>query len=85
MIACRQRAIANPITIMITSLLAAVAFSGLLGLLLKIAIFAIIAWAIVALLAWAGWVIPRPIQIILIALGSILVIYWLFEAFALFA
>ncbi len=38
-------------------------------------------WAIYALLAWAGITIPRPVQIILIALVCILIIYWLFEIF----
>ena len=52
---------------------------GLLGLLLKVAIACIVIWAIYALLQWAGIVIPRPVQIILIALVCIVIIYWLFE------
>lgn len=52
---------------------------GLLGLLLKVAIACIVIWAIYALLQWAGVTIPRPVQIILIALVCIVVIYWLFE------
>lgn len=52
---------------------------GLLGLLLKVAIACIVIWAIYALLQWAGIAIPRPVQIILIALVCIVVIYWLFE------
>ncbi len=67
---------------MITSqLLTIVVGGGLLGLLLKVAIACVIIWAIYALLQWAGITIPRPIQIILIALICILVIYWLFEIF----
>jgi len=64
-----------------TALLVAIAVSGLLGLLLKVAIVCVVIWAIYALLAWAGITIPRPIQIILIALFCIIVIYWLFEIF----
>ena len=59
-----------------------VAFSGgLLGLLLKVAIACVIIWAIWALLQWAGVTIPRPVQIIFIALACILIIYWLFQIF----
>lgn len=58
-------------------------FSGALGLLFKVAIACVIIWAIYALLQWAGITIPRPIQIIFIALVCILIIYWLFELFGL--
>lgn len=54
---------------------------GLVGLLLKVAIACVVIWAIYALLQWAGIVIPRPVQIILIALVCIVMIYWLFEIF----
>lgn len=65
-----------------TILLAATLMAGgLIALLLKVAIACVIIWAIYALLQWAGITIPRPIQIILIALVCILVIYWLFEIF----
>ncbi len=61
---------------------AALAFpGGALGLLFKVAIACVIIWAIYALLQWAGVTIPRPVQIIFIALACILVIYWLFELF----
>lgn len=62
-------------------LLTALVGGGLLALLFKVAIICIIVWGIFALLAWAGVVIPSPIRIILICLGSILAIYWLFELF----
>jgi hypothetical protein len=52
-----------------------------LGLLLKVAIACVIIWAVYALLQWAGIAIPRPVQIIFIALVCILIIYWLFEIF----
>ena len=65
---------------MITMFCALVA-GGLVGLLIKVAIACVIIWAIYALLQWAGIGIPRPIQIILIALACILVIYWLYEIF----
>jgi O-antigen ligase len=64
------------------NLLLTFAFSGgLLGLLLKVAIVCVVVWAIWQLLAWAGITIPRPVQIILIALLCILLIYWLFQIF----
>jgi hypothetical protein len=53
--------------------------SGLLGILLTVAIVCIVVWAVYALLQWAGIAIPRPIQIILIALCCIIAIYWLFK------
>ena len=59
----------------------ALVVGGLVGLLVKVAIACVIIWAIYALLQWAGISIPRPIQIILIALACILVIYWLYEIF----
>ena len=62
-----------------TALLIGLIAGGLLGLLLKVAIFCVIVWAIFALLAWAGIAIPQPIKIILIALVCIVVIYWLFQ------
>lgn len=58
---------------------AVVVAGGLLGLLLKIAILCVVVWAIFALLQWAGIAIPRPVQIILIALACIIAIYWLFQ------
>ena len=63
------------------TLLAAIATGGVVGLLIKVAIVCVVIWAIYALLQWAGVSIPRPIQIILIALACILVIYWLYEVF----
>lgn len=66
--------------------IAAMAFpAGALGLLFKVAIACVIIWAIYALLQWAGVTIPRPIQIVFIALACILVIYWLFELFGMLA
>lgn len=66
---------------LIIPLLADIATGSLLGLLLKVAIVCVIIWAIYALLQWAGITIPRPVQIIFIALACILVIYWLFQIF----
>lgn len=62
---------------------ALVAEGGLIGLLLKVAIACVVIWAIYALLQWAGITIPRPVQIILIALACILIIYWLFAIFGM--
>jgi hypothetical protein len=54
---------------------------GLVGLLVKVAIFCVIIWAIYAILQWAGIVIPRPVQIVLIAIICIILIYGLYEIF----
>lgn len=64
-----------------TILLAAFAWSGWQGILLKVAIVCVVMWGINELIKWTGWVIPRPIMIIAICLACILVIYWLFELF----
>jgi hypothetical protein len=53
--------------------------SGLLAILLKIAILCVVIWAVFALLAWAGITIPQPVRIILIALACIVAIIWLFQ------
>ena len=58
-----------------------IAAGGMVGLLMKVAIACVVIWAIWALLQWAGITIPRPVQIIFIALVCILIIYWLFEIF----
>lgn len=64
----------------ILALLAAGFSTGsLLGLLLWVAVAAVVIWAIYALLQWAGITIPRPIAIILTALVCIVVIVWLFK------
>lgn len=54
---------------------------GLVGILIKVAILCVIFWAVYALLQWAGIVIPRPVQIVLIALGCIVLIYLAYELF----
>lgn len=69
----------------LTLLLGAVVVAGsLVGLLLKVAILAVVIWAVVALLRWAGITIPEPVRIILIALVCIALIYFLFEIFQAF-
>lgn len=58
-------------------------FGGdVLGLLERIAIICVVAWGIWELIKWVGVPIPRPIQIILICLLSILIIIWAFQIFA---
>jgi hypothetical protein len=54
---------------------------GLVGLLIKVAVACVVIWAIWALLQWLEITIPRPVQIILIALGCILLIYWIYAIF----
>lgn len=65
------------------TLLAAVSFStsNLLGVLLWVAVAAIVIWAVVALVRWSGVPIPEPVRIILIALVAIALIILLFRAF----
>lgn len=53
---------------------------GLLGLLLFVAVTVIVLWAIWELLKWAGVPIPRPVQIVLIAVVSIVLIVFIFRA-----
>lgn len=67
--------------ITLSLILTAIMSGGLLGLLLKVAIACVVIWAIWALLKWLEIEIPRPIQIIIIALACILIIYWLFQIF----
>lgn len=55
--------------------------SSLLGLLLWVAIAAVVIWAIIALVRWSGIPIPQPVIIIFVALASILGIILLFRLF----
>lgn len=48
--------------------------SGLVGLLVWIAIACIVAWAIIALIKWSGIPIPQPVWIILTAFIGIALI-----------
>lgn len=66
---------------MMMTIIVAIATGGLVGLLIKVAVACVVIWAIYALLQWAGVTIPRPVQIILIALLCILLIYWVYEIF----
>ncbi len=66
-----------------TLLTATAETGGLLHLLLIVAIACVVAWAIFALIKWAGWTIPQPIWIILTALFCIFVIVKLFQIFGM--
>jgi hypothetical protein len=70
-----------------TPLLLVVSFttSGLLGMLLWVAIAAVVVWAIIALVRWSGIPIPEPVRIILIALVCIFLIIFLFKIFGVIA
>lgn len=60
--------------------------TSLVGLLVWVAIFAIVAWAIIALIKWSGIPIPQPAWIILTAfIGIALVLFLarLFRAYCL--
>jgi hypothetical protein len=61
----------------------AVLSGGWLGLLEEVAIIVVVVWAIWALLEWLGVKIPRPIQILLIALVCIVAIVLLFRMAAM--
>ncbi len=62
-------------------LASAITTSSLLGMLLYVAIAAVIIWAVIALVRWSGIPIPQPVIIILTALICILLIVWLFRVF----
>lgn len=63
-------------------LLAALPSTGsLIGLLIWVAIAAIVCWAIVALVKWSGVPIPQPVWIILTALVGILLILFIAKVF----
>lgn len=57
--------------------------SSLVGLLIWVAIFAIVLWGILALLKWAGIAIPQPVIIVFICFVSILLILLIAKAFGL--
>ena len=57
--------------------------TGALGLLFQVAIACICIWGIIALVRWAGWVIPEPVRIIFMCLVAILLIIWLFKLFGM--
>ncbi len=56
---------------------------GLIGLLVWVAIAAIVVWAIIALVKWSGIPIPQPVWIILTAFLGIFLILVLARAFGL--
>jgi hypothetical protein len=55
--------------------------SGLLHLLYVVAIAAVVIAGIVALIKWAGWVIPEPVRIVFWVLIGVALIVILFRAF----
>lgn len=54
---------------------------SLLGVLLWVAVLAVVIWAVSALLQWSGITIPPPVKIIAIALVCIFLILLLFRLF----
>lgn len=70
-------------TLALLSLAVIPSTGSLLGLLLWVAIAAVVIWAIFALLQWAGVSIPPPVRIIFIALVFIFLIIFLFRAFGI--
>lgn len=65
----------------IAPLLALASVNSMVGLLIWVAVAAIVVWAIIALVKWSGVQIPQPVWIILIALGSIILILIIARAF----
>ena len=68
---------------LLTLFLLAIALSGIIGLLIKVAIFCVVIWAIFALMQWAatkGFVVPEPVRIILIAIVCIILIIFVADA-----
>ena len=66
---------------MITTLAAIGSAGGLIGLLIYIAIAVVVIWAVWQLILWLGIPIPRPVQIVFIALICIAAIILLARAF----
>ena len=56
---------------------------GLIGLLVWVAIAAIVVWAIIALVKWSGIPIPQPVYIILAAFIGIALILFIARAFGI--
>lgn len=68
------------------ALLAVIPSTGsLIGLLIWVAIAAIVVWAIIALVRWSGIPIPQPVWIILTALLGIVLILFIARMFGLVA
>jgi len=57
--------------------------SGLVGLLIYVAIVAVVVWGIIALVKWSGITIPQPVYIILVCLVCIFLILLIARAFGL--
>jgi hypothetical protein len=64
---------------MLLPLLSAVAFTGVIGILFKIALLCVVAWGVVALVKWTGWTILEPVRIIAIVVFAIIILYFLYE------
>jgi len=58
---------------------------GLVGLLVYVAIAAVVVWGIIALVKWSGIVIPQPVYIILVCLACIFLILLIARAFGVLA
>ncbi len=59
--------------------------SGLISLLVWVAIAAVVCWAIIALVKWSGVPIPQPVWIILAAFVAIFLILFIARMFGLVA
>lgn len=69
---------------LIPSILAvSISTGSLVNLLVAVAILCVVIWAVIALLRWAGLVIPPPVAIILTALVCIFLILFIARAFGL--
>lgn len=64
-------------------LLAAPSTTGLVSLLIWVAIAVIVIVAIVALIKWSGIVVPQPVIIVFWALVAIVLILWLANFFGI--
>lgn len=68
---------------MITLLAVLPSAGSLIGLLIWVAIAAIVIWAIVALIRWSGIPVPQPVWIILTAFIGIALILFIAHMFGL--
>ena len=64
----------NTLTVLAASL---PSISSLIGLLIWVAVAAIVIWAIIALVKWSGLPIPQPVWIIITAIFGIVAILFI--------
>lgn len=70
-------------TLLLATVVAPFSAGGLIGLLVWVAIAAVVVWAIIALVKWSGIPIPQPVWIIFTAFLAIAAILLIARAFGM--